>query len=40
MKKDSAEFKRRIFDLMNGSLDLDKHPVPESEVVENEFKEG
>lgn len=40
MKRNSAEFKRRIFDLMNGSLDLDRFPVPESEIVKNEFEEG
>ncbi len=40
MKKDSAEFKKRVFDLMNGSLDLEKYPVPESKIVENEYEEG
>lgn len=40
MKRDSAEFKQRIFDLMNGSLDLEKLSVPESEIVKNEFEEG
>lgn len=40
MKRDSAEFKQRIFDLMNGSLDLENLSVPESEIVTNEFEEG
>lgn len=40
MKTDSEEFKRRIFDLMNGSLDLERYPVPESKIVENEYEEG
>lgn len=40
MKRDSAEFKQRIFDLMNGSLDLERLSVPESEIVKNEFEEG
>ena len=40
MKKDSVEFKKRVFDLMNGSLDLEKYPVPESKIVENEYEEG
>ncbi len=40
MKRDSAEFKQRIFDLMNGSLDLEELSVPESEIVKNEFEEG
>lgn len=39
MKRNSAEFKRRVFDLMNGSLDLDRFPVPESKIVKNEFGE-
>lgn len=25
---------------MNGSLDLEKYPVPESKIVENEYEEG
>lgn len=40
MQKDSTEFKQRIFDLMNGSLDIDEYPMPESEFVENEFADG
>lgn len=40
MRKDSVEFKQRVFDLMSGSLDLENFPVPESEIVKNEFKEG
>lgn len=40
MKKSGTELKRRIFDLMNGSLDLDRFQVPESAIVKNEFGEG
>ncbi len=40
MKRNGTELKRRIFDLMNGSLDLDRFPVPESAIVKNEFGEG
>lgn len=40
MKKNSVEFKQRVFDLMNGSLDLERYPVPESGIVKNEFEEG
>lgn len=40
MDKQSMEFKKRIYDLMNGSLDLVNHPVPEGRMVKNEFAEG
>ncbi len=40
MRKNSMEFKRRIYDLMNGSLNLEEYPVPESAFVKNEFGEG
>lgn len=40
MRTDSAQLKQRVFDLMNGSLDLEHYPVPESEIVDNEFEEG
>ncbi|MDE6908563.1 MAG: hypothetical protein K2P21_10455 [Lachnospiraceae bacterium] len=34
------EEKQRIFQLMNGTWDLEKYPVPEAGMVENEFEEG
>lgn len=40
MEKHSEMFKQRIFDLMNGSLDLESYPVAESELVKNEFEKG
>lgn len=40
MDKQSTEFKSLIFDLANGSLDLEHFPIRESEYVENEYKEG
>lgn len=38
MKTNSEDFKQLIYDLMNGSRDLKKYPVPESEYVKNEFE--
>lgn len=39
MKKADEEFKRLIYDLMNGSLDLEHYTIEESKYVENEFEE-
>ena len=38
MDKQSSEFKTLIFDLANGSLDLEHFPVEESKYVENEYE--
>ena len=40
MKRDSMEFKQRIFDLMNGTRDENECLVRETVVVENEFADG
>lgn len=40
MDKQSSEFKTLIFDLANGSLDLEHFPVEESKYVEDEYEEG
>ena len=40
MDKSSKEFKNLIYDLANGSLDLEHFPVAESKYVENEYEEG
>ena len=40
MDKNSQEFKNLIYDLANGSLDLEHFPVAESKYVENEYEEG
>ncbi|MEZ3436659.1 MAG: hypothetical protein K1W34_19030 [Lachnospiraceae bacterium] len=40
MQKSDEEFKRRVFDLMNGSLNLEQYPVEESKYVKNEFSLG
>lgn len=40
MKKKDNEFKQLIYDLMNGSLDLENNTIEESRYVENEFSEG
>lgn len=40
MDKNSNEFKNLIYDLANGSLDLEHFPVEESKYVENEYEEG
>ncbi len=34
------KFRQRVFDLMNGNLDLQRFPVPESKYVANEFADG
>ncbi len=40
MDKNSNEFKNLIYDLVNGSFDLEHFPVAESKYVENEYEEG
>ena len=40
MEKNDMELKQRIYDLMNGSLDLENYSYPESQIVENEYAEG
>lgn len=40
MKKEENEFKKTIFELMNGLLNLESYPVTESKYVANEFEEG
>lgn len=40
MERKSNEFKNLIYDLANGSLDLEHFPVEESKYVENEYEEG
>ena len=40
MEKNSMEFKRMIYELMNGALNLEEYPVPEGEIVKNEFEEN
>lgn len=40
MQQNADELKELIYELMSGSLDLNRCPVKESEYVENEFSEG
>lgn len=40
MERKSNEFKNLIYDLANGSLDLEHFPVEECKYVENEYGEG
>ena len=40
MRKMENEFKQLIYDLMNGSLDLENNAIEESKYVEDEFSEG
>lgn len=40
MKLNSEDFKQLIYDLMNGSRNLEEYPVQESEYVENEFEQN
>lgn len=40
MRKKDEEFKKMVFDLMSGLLDLEKYPVEESKYVKNEFSVG
>ena len=37
MQKNDEDFKKLVFDLMNGSLNLEQYPVEESKYVKNEF---
>lgn len=36
----NPNFRDLIYDLMNGFVDLDEEPVPESQYVANEYAEG
>ncbi|MEY8428264.1 hypothetical protein AALA00_11230 [Lachnospiraceae bacterium 46-15] len=38
--KNKMEAKQKIFKLMNGLWDLEKCPVPEGNMVKDEFEEG
>lgn len=40
MNKNSAEFRKLIYELMNGYLVLEKVPIEERRYVEDEFTEG
>ena len=40
MSVKDEEFKKKIYDLMNGSYNLEEYPVAESSVVKDEFAEG
>ena len=40
MSVKDEEFKAKIYDLMNGSYNLEEYPVVESSVVKDEFAEG
>lgn len=40
MDKQRTEFKTLIYDLANGSLDLEHFPVEERKYIENEYEEG
>lgn len=40
MKNESTEFKKKIYELMTGELDLEQYPVEESAVVKDEFLKG
>lgn len=40
MSVKDEEFKTKIYDLMNGSYNLEKYPVAESSLVKDEFAEG
>ena len=40
MSVKDEEFKTKIYDLMNGSYNLEEYPVAESSVVKDEFAEG
>jgi hypothetical protein len=39
-KQQYDELKERIYNLMNGSYNLNEYPVPESGIVANEFADG
>lgn len=40
MNPNSEEFKQLIYDLMNGSRNLEEYPVKENQFVVNEFEHG
>lgn len=40
MKEQSMEFKELVYDLMQGAINLKEYPVPEAEIVQNEYAEG
>lgn len=40
MERNSNEFKQLVYDLMNGSLEIERCPVAESKIVANEYTEG
>ena len=40
MSVKDEEFKTKIYDLMNGSYNLEEYPVAESSLVKDEFAEG
>lgn len=40
MKKNGDDLKELVYDLINGHLDLEQHPVWESRYVNNEFEPG
>lgn len=40
MRADEERFKGRVYDLVNGLLDLEEYPIEESKAVKNEFEEG
>lgn len=40
MVQKDREFRQLVYDLMNGSLDLEKAPVKERDYIKNEFAEG
>lgn len=37
---DLQNFEERIYDLLNGELNLEEYPVPESKFVKSAFEEG
>lgn len=40
MSVKDEEFKTKIYDLMNGSYNLEEYPIAESSLVKDEFAEG
>lgn len=40
MDRNSEDFKMLVYDLMNGSIDLEMRPVEESRCVKNAYEEG
>lgn len=37
---EQEEFKQLVYDLMQGDIDLSRHPLKESKIVANEFADG